>query len=131
MLIVSLGRRFCVLIIFAMTSVSYPIVEFSNSELALSVVKSNAIQSGHTAEVLRSKKSRNGQVRKIWLCCGHGRQYKDHRPDFARKRKTCSRKIGCPWLVIIQRNIALDGEIKWYVKPQSNIHNHPLTYSMA
>ncbi|KAI9917573.1 hypothetical protein PsorP6_012673 [Peronosclerospora sorghi] len=57
--------------------------------------------------IFRSKK-RSGLTKKVWLGCAHAGKYRNWREyltEETRKRKTCTRRSGCPWQATIHRKV--------------------------
>ncbi|CCI40883.1 unnamed protein product [Albugo candida] len=73
---------------------------YSCLEVAESDVKSFAKLHGYAVSCARSKKSKTGEIRKVWLGCVHGGRYEKSGSGL---RKTSTIKTGCTWKAVIQR----------------------------
>ena len=73
---------------------------YSCLEVAESDVKSFAKLHGYAVSRARSKKSKTGEIRKVWLGCVHGGRYEKSGSGL---RKTSTIKTGCTWKAVIQR----------------------------
>jgi hypothetical protein len=77
---------------------------------------------------LRSKKSKKGCVRKVWLECAHGGK---HTPQENNIRKTSSRLLQCPWSAEIKRHLITNNTYEWRVKITTHKHNHEPSDTLA
>lgn len=90
---------------------------FSSRELLLASVQQHALSQGYATSITSSNQDRN-----IYIGCDRGGQYRDrvNAPTGAKRRKTSTRLIGCPF-----RLYAAKRDDKWHLKVHDSSHNHP------
>jgi hypothetical protein len=99
---------------------------------------------GASVNRARSKKDKKGAVRKVWLSCAHGGEYKNRRKyltDETQKRKTSSRCTNCPWSATLQRvtqeqnahnsNTMPNSIFEWKVVVEEDKHNHDVVPDLS
>ena len=97
---------------------------YDSLEDAERALKQDAVSQGFYVNRLRSKKSKTGEIRKVWYVCIHGRKEDKSRTYInhnKKKRDTTSRRICCPWGATAKR---ADG--CWCVELNVTSHNHEM-----
>jgi hypothetical protein len=102
---------------------------FSALDDADKALKEAAVQKGFVVHRLRSKKSKLGEIRKVWYACVHGRKQDQSRSYIVlekKKRETTTRRIECPFKAAAKRH-----EGKWTIDFPESHHNHEMTTNPA
>ena len=98
---------------------------FASFEDLFAAVNQHAAGERYAAVTKRSKKNKKKELRKIWLRCDHGGEFK---PKGFGKREKPSRRNGCPF----EMTAALDSGLEtWSISIKNPDHNHPPTIAGA
>jgi hypothetical protein len=92
---------------------------------------------GYCIVIQRSKKDREGNVKKVYLCCDRSRESLSSIDEEHRRRThTASQRIQCPWACYLLRNSDSQDDIFWTLhlpngENKWREHNHKATYTLA
>jgi hypothetical protein len=91
---------------------------FDTREQLLASIQQHALSHGYAITTIRSARDRN-----ISLGCDRGGVYKDHinALDGAKRRKTSTRRIDCPFRLYAKKLIDTD---QWEIQVRNPNHNH-------
>ena len=93
--------------------------DFASLEAILRAVNEHAGPEGYAVVIGRTKKSKLGVTRKVWIICDRGGKIRE--PTGQKRRHGSSRRTECPFTLtaILDNNIGL-----WVVEIVDPEHNH-------
>ena len=98
---------------------------FASFEDLFAAVNQHAAGEGYALTTKRSKKNKKKELRKVWLQCDHGGEFK---PKGFGNRESTSRRNECPF----ELTATLDSGLEtWSVSIKNPDHNHPPTIAGA
>jgi malonate-semialdehyde dehydrogenase (acetylating)/methylmalonate-semialdehyde dehydrogenase len=91
---------------------------FETREQLLASIQEHALSHGYAITIIRSARDRN-----ICLGCDRGGNYKDriNAEDGAKRRKTSTRRIGCPFRLYAKKLIDSN---RWEIQVRNPSYNH-------
>ena len=98
---------------------------YSSRKIFITAVNQHAADQGYAVITKRSKKTKDGEVRKIWLSCDKGSKYISKGYG---KRLSSTRLTECPFELIAHRNPETS---QWNLTIKNSEHNHPATLAGA
>ena len=91
----------------------------------LEYLNDHSAKQGYAITIKWSKKNKKQELRKVWLQCDKGREYKGRGKDIY---QTSSRRNKCPWKVAATQDTELE---TWTFQIDNPEYNHPPTFSGA
>jgi hypothetical protein len=101
---------------------------YTDFEAAEKSLQKQSAKKGFVVNKLRSKKSKKGEIRKVWYACVHSRTYvqNEYINTEKKKRKTTTRRLDCPWRATIKRMDSM-----WKISLNVVAHNHDMAEKLG
>ena len=101
---------------------------YTDFEAAEKSLKEQSAKKGFVVNKLRSKKSKKGELRKVWYACVHSRTYAQNENinTEKKKRKTTTRRLDCTWRATIKSIDSI-----WKISLNVVAHNHDMAENLS